>query len=218
MKGLLIKDFKIMSSQKNFFVLIFVIVLGMMILNEDVAFPLSFFSFIMSLFVLTTISYDDFDNGNAFLFTLPINRKMYVNEKYILATLLGGGSWILVTFLAAIISTLKANLPISDLITIAFFILPIIILMQAVMIPFHLKYGGEKGRIAMIGTFGALGVIGIILVKGARLLFDVDLINIFNTLNTLSMSVLILIALIFALICILVSLKVSFTIMKHKEL
>lgn len=218
MKGLLIKDFKIMSSQKNFFVLIFVIVLGMMILNEDVAFPLSFFSFIMSLFVLTTISYDDFDNGNAFLFTLPINRKMYVNEKYILATLLGGGSWILVTFLAAIISTLKANLPISDLITIAFFILPIIILMQAVMIPFHLKYGGEKGRIAMIGTFGALGVIGIILVKVARLLFDVDLINIFNTLNTLSMSVLILIALIFALICILVSLKVSFTIMKHKEL
>ncbi len=218
MKGLLIKDFKIMSLQKNFFVLIFAIVLGMMILNEDVAFPLCFFSFIMSLFVLTTISYDDFDNGNAFLFTLPITRKMYVNEKYILAILLGGGSWILSIILAAIVLTVKANLPISDLITIAFLILPIIILMQAVMIPFQLKYGGEKGRIAMIGTFGALGVIGIILVKGAKSLFNIDLINVFNTLSTLDMSILILIVLIISLICLFVSLKVSIVIMKRKEL
>lgn len=218
MKGLLIKDFKIMALQKNFFVLIFAIVLGMTILNEDVAFPLCFFSFIMSLFVLTTISYDDFDNGYPFLFTLPITRKMYVKEKYLLATLLGGGSWLFSIILAAMVSTVKASLPISDLIMIACLILPFIILMQAVMIPFQLKYGGEKGRIAMIGTFGALGVIGIIMVKGAKSLFNIDLINVFNTLSTLNMSVLILIALIFALICLFVSLKVSITIMKCKEL
>lgn len=218
MKGLLIKDFKIMALQKNFFVLIFAIVLGMMILNADVSFPLCFFSFIMSLFVLTTISYDDFDNGYPFLFTLPITRKMYVKEKYLLATLLGGGSWIFSIILAAMVSTVKASLPISDLIMIACLILPFIILMQAVMIPFQLKYGGEKGRIAMIGTFGALGVIGIILVRGAKSLFNIDLINVFNTLSTLNMSVLVVIALLFALICLFVSLKTSIKIMKCKEL
>lgn len=217
MKGLLIKDFKIMSLQKNFFVLIFAIVLGMMIFNADVVFPMCFFSFIMSLFVLTTISYDDFDNGYPFLFTLPITRKMYVNEKYLLATLLGGCSWIFSIILSALVSTVKSSLPISDLIMIAFLILPIIILMQAVMIPFQLKYGGEKGRIAMIGTFGALGVIGIILVRGAKSLFNIDLINVFNTLSTLDMSVLILISLIFALVCLFSSLKVSIVIIKHKE-
>lgn len=217
MKGLLIKDFKIMMLQKNFFGLIFAIVIGMMIFNDDVTFPLCFFSFIMSLFVITTISYDDFDNGNAFLFTLPITRSKYVIEKYMLAIFLGGCSWFLAIILAAIVSTVKANLSISDLIIIAFLVLPIIILMQAVMIPFQLKYGGEKGRIAMIGTFGALTVIGIVIVKTAKLFFNIDLVYILNTLSTLSMSVLIFIAMIIALICLFVSIKVSFMIMNHKE-
>ena len=32
---------------------------------------------------MSSISYDEFDNGNAFLFSLPITRKDYVLEKYI---------------------------------------------------------------------------------------------------------------------------------------
>ena len=69
MKGLLVKDFKLMMLQRNFFLLILVIVIGMMAFTDDVVFPLGFLSFVVSLFTLSTISYDDFDNGNAVSYT-----------------------------------------------------------------------------------------------------------------------------------------------------
>lgn len=102
MKGLLVKDFKLMMLQRNFFLLILVIVIGMMAFTDDVVFPLGFLSFVVSLFTLSTISYDDFDNGNAFLFTLPITRNDYVIEKYSLGLLFGCVAWILATVLGVI--------------------------------------------------------------------------------------------------------------------
>ena len=102
MKGLFVKDLKLMMLQKNFLLLILAIVIGMMIFTDDVIFPLGFLSFIVSLFTVSTISYDDFDNGNAFLFTLPITRNHYVSEKYFLGLLLGCMAWVLATVLGII--------------------------------------------------------------------------------------------------------------------
>ena len=79
MKGLFVKDLKLMMLQKNFLLLILAIVIGMMIFTDDVIFLLGFLSFIVSLFTVSTISYDDFDNGNAFLFTLPITRLSLIH-------------------------------------------------------------------------------------------------------------------------------------------
>lgn len=106
MKGLFVKDLKLMMSQKNFLLLILAIVIGMMIFTDDVIFPLGFLSFTVSLFTVSTISYDDFDNGNAFLFTLPITRNHYVSEKYFLGLLLGCIAWVLATILG-IITTIE---------------------------------------------------------------------------------------------------------------
>ena len=39
---------------------------------------------VTAIFAITTISYDEFDNGLAFLMTLPVTRKQYVAEKYLL--------------------------------------------------------------------------------------------------------------------------------------
>ena len=57
MKGLFVKDLKLMMLQKNFLLLILAIVIGMMIFTDDVIFPLGFLSFIVSLFTVSTISY-----------------------------------------------------------------------------------------------------------------------------------------------------------------
>lgn len=45
------------------------------------------------LFTVNTISYDEFDHGYLFLFTLPVTRKDYVLEKYVFMMLCGGGFW-----------------------------------------------------------------------------------------------------------------------------
>ena len=217
MKGLLVKDLKLMMLQKNFLLLILAIVIGMMVFTDDVVFPLGFLSFVVSLFTVSTISYDDFDNGNAFLFTLPITRNNYVVEKYFLSLLFGCIAWILATVLGVIATLLKGTLPITDLMPISLIILPIMIVIQAIMLPFQFKFGGDKGRIAMIGAFGALAVIALVIVKGAKAIFNIDLVNIVDTLPTVSMGALAIIAIIVALLLLFISMKISLSIMNKKE-
>ena len=217
MKGLLVKDFKLMMLQKNFLLLILAVVIGMMIFTDNVIFPLGFLSFLVSLFTLSTISYDDFDNGNAFLFTLPITRNNYVIEKYFLGLLLGCIAWILASVLGIIATVLKDILPVADLVQSSLIILSIMIVVQAIMLPFQLKFGGDKGRIAIIGTFGALAVFSIAIVKGAEAIFNVDLVSLLDNLPTISMGILITITIIIALLMLLVSMKISLSIMNKKE-
>ena len=50
MKGLLIKDFKLMMMQKNFFAMIVVIAVVMTVFTDDIAFPLGFLTFVVSIY------------------------------------------------------------------------------------------------------------------------------------------------------------------------
>lgn len=59
MKGLLIKDYKLILNQKNFFCLMIALSVGMLLFSDDVIFPLGFLIFVISLFTISTISYDD---------------------------------------------------------------------------------------------------------------------------------------------------------------
>ena len=217
MKGLFIKYFKLLMLQRNFLLLILAIVIGMMVFTDDVVFPLGFLSFVVSLFTVSTISYDDLDNGNAFLFTLPVTRNDYVVEKYFLGLFFGGMAWILATVLGVLATVLKGTLPVTELMLASLIILPIMIIIQAIMFPFQLKFGSDKGRIAMIGAFGVLAVIALVIVNGAKAVFNVDLVNILDTLPTVSMGTLAAIAVIIALLLFLISMNISLSVMEKKE-
>ena len=81
MKGLLIKDFKLVMIQK-YALLVIVGVMSLMTFKSDNrVFAIAYMTFVGTLFALSTISYDEADNGNAFLFALPISRRGYVAEK-----------------------------------------------------------------------------------------------------------------------------------------
>ena len=216
MKGLLIKDFRLMKGQKNFFFVIVVISVGMAAFSEDLSFMMSFLPFVLSLFTLSTISYDEFDNGNAFLFTLPVSRAGYTIEKYCLALLLGGGAWVLSVLLAMGDVILRETASLSETVMMAVMMLPPLIVIQAVMIPFQLKFGGEKGRIALIGVFGLLSVIGIAAVKAARM-FGIDIEDMLGILSAASMGTIVAALMVIAVILLLISVKISISIMKNKE-
>lgn len=216
MRGLLVKDFMLIKLQKNFFIVIVVIAIGLAIINDNPTFMLGFLTFTMSLFTLSTISYDEFDNGNAFLFTLPISCKIYVMEKYCFSLLVGSSSWILSVLLACVFSLIKGTLPVLEVIIPAIMMLPIMLIIYAVMIPCQLKYGGEKGRIAMAGAVGLLFIIGFLTVKFAEL-SGIDLLNVINTLPALSMGVLVVIAVVIAVIIFGISMRISISITDRKE-
>lgn len=127
MKGLLIKDFKLLKTQQKFFLLVLFIAIAVeMFSGSSSSFLIGYLSFMAILFTLSSISYDEFDNGNAFLFSLPITRKSYVIEKYGLGLILGSSFWAFGT-LIVILKEVIANKYISiDTIVAAFSILPVI--------------------------------------------------------------------------------------------
>ena len=90
MKGLLIKDIRLMKSQGAVLLGLLVIVAIFMGFVSDVSpsFVVTYITIFLSIFTATTISYDEFDNCYLFLMTLPITRKKYVNEKYVFGILI----------------------------------------------------------------------------------------------------------------------------------
>ena len=216
MKGLLIKDFMLMKTQINFFLIIAFLSVCMTAFQEDTSFIISYLTFIGAIFSLTTISYDEFDNGNVFLFSLPISRKGYVAEKYGFGLLVGGGSWLLSLLLAMIAGAAKNTLQIKDLILTALMILPVMLVILAVTLPFYFKFGGEMGRIAIIAGVGLLFAAGFLIVKAANAM-NIDLISIINHLSGADMGILAAAALVVSGFLLLLSCRISMSIMDRKE-
>ena len=148
MRGLLVKEIELMKQQKQFFIL--VVVMGI-ILNltgsGSVSFATGYFTIITAIFVITTMSYDEFDNGFVFLMTLPITRKQYVAEKYLLGTGLTIVAWAVATVLA-LICKFAANRgeSVSEIMIGGVATIPVALLMLAMFIPLGIYFGVEKGR------------------------------------------------------------------------
>lgn len=216
MKGLLIKDFSLMKGQTRFFIIIVVIAIAIGAFYNNLSFMIGYLPFVISLFTLPTISYDEFDNGNAFLFTLPINRKIYIYEKYCLVFLLGGSSLVLATLLAIIFGIARNIASIPEILITAITILPIMLIIQSVMIPIQLKFGAEKGRIVIIGVSGFLFILGIVIIKATKHL-GLDIRTYIDNLPMLSMTWFIVSSIAFAILMLFISMKISIAIMNKKE-
>lgn len=216
MKGLLVKDFRLLKVQKNFFLLIIAVAIGMALFTNDVAPMLGFLAFVLSIFTLSTISYDEFDNGNAFLFSLPVSRKDYAIEKYCLGLILEGGALVLATLLSLIFSQIWDTTSGAEIGMSALILIPLLFVLQGIMIPFQLKFGGEKGRIALLITLGLLALAGIGVEKLARMV-GIDVWAILDSLSMMSLGMMVGIATVIAAIFLGVSLKISISIMDKKE-
>ena len=97
MRGLLIKDLRLVMRQQRATLLVFISIIFLVIMAvENPMFGLVYVVFLLPALLISTISYDTFENGMLFLMSLPISRKDYVAEKYLLAV---GGS-VLINFVS----------------------------------------------------------------------------------------------------------------------
>lgn len=216
MKGLLVKDLKLIKMQRNFFILMIVISIGIAFSTEDISFAVGYLGFILPLFSLSTISYDEFDNGSAFLFTLPISRKGYVIEKYCFGILLGIASLALALVIALCMGTAMETVNFSDTLISAPFIFSGVMVSLAVTIPIQIKFGAEKSRIAMIAACSIVCVLSYAVVKVSNWLgFDTTALG--NNLSKLNVWVVIACAVVSALCILLLSMRISISIIRKKE-
>ena len=145
MKGLLLKDLSILKTQGRSFVIIIAIAMFMLIAGNNTTFAVIYANILFVTFGITTLSYDTHDNGYAFLFTLPIIRKLYVVEKYVFS-LLSVATGVILSFVLILgVSFIKDDyvLTTSDLIFVIGYALGSIIFLS-IMLPVNLRFGPEK--------------------------------------------------------------------------
>lgn len=147
MKGLLIKDYRLLWNQCRTLGIMMLIWAIVVFTNTNPAFAVSYLIFICSILAITTVSYDQHENGIIFLLSLPISRKQYVQEKYLL---------FLINLMAAVLfSVLFIWLPGNIEGIAVMFLNGVAVLVISVMMPVSLIFGAEKGRLVII-AFGAI--------------------------------------------------------------
>ena len=160
MKGLFYKDFCYIKESK--FLLVFLVVFGFSYFYKNPNFVLGYFSIFPSIMLMSTLSYDSYNHGLTTLFTLPINRKDYLKQKYLLGFILG-------IFFLIIASTSYYQIEHSfkfinsDFIQGCFLILIFSYLVIGFAVPVGVYFEAQKSQLAMIIVFGGLFLITFIL-------------------------------------------------------
>ncbi len=171
MKGLLIKDWKLLTRQKSMLFIVLAIILFFPMLEMDAGFIVSYTMIILLFMTVSTITYDDFDNGMAFLFSLPVDRKTYVREKYVLGLIAAVGSWVLAVSINVAYMALMANESAGTIgrVTLSvLMIFPVALLMWEVILPLQLKFGAEKARVVLFIVAGVIAALGVVCTKVAE--------------------------------------------------
>lgn len=217
MKGLLVKDFKLMKNQKNFFLMMFLLSIAFMGMNGGENFIVGFLTFICSLFSISTISYDEFDNGNAFLFTLPFNRADYVKEKYCFGLITGLAACAVGTIISGAAILIKnTGVDILEWLPACFTFIIIDLVFLSFLLPFQLKFGAERGRIALMLGFGILFVIVWLAAKLLAAL-NIDIEAIVENMTAAGVTGLFAFCFFAVAACTLVSYRISCAVVNHKE-
>lgn len=150
MKGLLVKDLKLMMSGRGVYlgvvlVIAFLDVLGI-VTDGGHSVDLGIKSAITAAIAVGTKSYDFYENGMSYLLTLPVSRREYVRESYLFAVL-GGAVLTLIFGLTGIAAmALTGSEPGAYLVFLSDMLksFGIILLLVALLIPFYLQFGVKR--------------------------------------------------------------------------
>ena len=145
-RGLLEKDFRLFFRQgSNLFLVLALVTLFFILTGKTgVSFIAMYIPSVMAVYSGNTISYDENEHGYTYLFSLPINRKIYVREKYIFSFIMTVCGWGMGVICAGIMVLIKpgeffdVEMLIMELITIFVF--------QAIA---GIVIAGEKGRMVL---------------------------------------------------------------------
>ena len=212
MKGLLIKDVLIMRNQKSTSLLIVLMGVMMSIYMQSSA-VIGYLMMIGGMLSLSTISYDEHENGLRYLFSLPVTRKEYVKEKYLFCI-----AWVIICMICGslvcyLIMVFKKQVDMTELFATALTMFCVILVILAVSIYARIRYGSEKSRIIIYIFFGGISLIGFVLSKFISA-EEVMAIERFVSTNAVTLMVILPIA---AAIIYLISYLVSARYMEKKE-
>ena len=220
MKALLIKDVMLFKKQFRFFVFIVIVMLvSGLAFENNMSFVIAYLTLMLSIFTISTITYDEYESGYVYLFAMPVSRKLYVAEKYVF-----GFGTMSVTVIVMSIILMAANMirqagyydsgewkiavAASCIVT---------VVMLSVTIPAQLRFGSDKGRIVLMGM--AVLIIAAVFLgakAGERIGIDMDQLFEGWIKMGLSSASLVMVA-VACLVIVVISVILSVQIMEKKE-
>lgn len=167
-KGLVLKDIKLIISQMKLLFVLMVVWAIFLAGSMRMTFFVGYVAILCSFLTLSTVNFDEAENGFAYLFTLPISRKDYVFEKYLFGFLLTTVPYVVIAALswAALVIWQAAEANLVEYIVSISLSLPAAYFLLVLEIPLQIKFGQQKSRIltvVMVGCMSAcLGVIAML--------------------------------------------------------
>ena len=151
-RGLLEKDFRLFFRQGGNLFLVLAVVAIFFILTGKMGadFIAVYIPSVMAVYSGNTISYDENDHGYTYLFSLPVNKKIYVREKYIFSFIMTACGWCIGMICAGIMVLINPeevfDLEMLAMELITFFVFQAI---AGITIAIRLRFEGEKGRLVL---------------------------------------------------------------------
>lgn len=216
MKGLIIKDFQLLFSNKRILYTVFAIALFSAMMGDGITLTYisSFVAVMLQVSALATISYDNYQHGNTFLMTLPLRRKDYVIEKYIFCSIIAFVGIIFSLILGLLVKMRTNNMKIE--IAVGIVIALVFLIYSFIAIPLELKFGNEVGRTIPFIIGAVIFLIAQILIQFNDSLFD-SIMNWLNKLENISDITALMIAIAAFVIALTITIPISIKIINKKE-
>ena len=151
MKGLLIKDILNMKNYMKQLVLVLIFFIAYGIFLKNGTFVGTMITLMLSMQVITTMSYDEYAKWDKYALTMNINRKDIIISKYIFFTIsIIIGIVVGITTSIAINQIAKLDTGMNEIIVTSIVVPCVFAILFSIIIPVVFKTGVEKGRIVMI--------------------------------------------------------------------
>ena len=216
MKALFIQDIRYMLTQKSFLALIALVgIVLAMSQNDNYIFVIGYLGFMGMITGMMSITMDDQSHGLTFLFSLPIDRRVYVREKYLFIIFMGLFFGICATALCLLFRMFADyKAPIDEILATGVGTLIVMLLFVCFMLPLQLKFGAERARLA---SFIAIGLFfGAVLAAGLVVNFA-DALPFIQAFLSLSPAALAGIGLAVLIVCLRISYSASLRIILRRE-
>ena len=148
MKGLLIKDGRLLITQGKTLLGIaaFMILCSFLRGDSFPQFAASYSIIMMTIFTISTVSYDEYDNGIKYLLALPIERRTYVREKYFFGMIMSCIAWGICSSLGIASAVVKNADGLGEYLISSLSVVLLSVLLLGIFLPIVFYFGAEKGR------------------------------------------------------------------------
>lgn len=216
MKALFIQDFRYMLTQKSFLLLIALVGIVLALTqNDNYIFVIGYLGFMGMITGMMSVTMDDQSNGLTFLFSLPIDRRVYVREKYIFIVLMGVSFSIFATALCLLFRVFADyKAPLDEILATSLGTLFVMLLFVCFMLPLQLKFGAERARLA---SFIAIGLFFAAVIVAGLVVNFADALPFIQAFLSMSPVALTGIGAAFLIVCLRISYSASLRVILRRE-